>query len=101
MVNFRPPGIFMTSNLVAKTSFIIIWGPILRAVLKNRGSANQSKMDHFEKFSTISCTKCKLKGGQFNEKKMPTLVFWVPYYGPFWTYWGVDCKCPGPSLHLL
>ena len=22
-------------------------------------------------------------------KKMPTLVFWAPYCGPFWTYWGV------------
>ena len=21
-------------------------------------------------------------------KKMPTLVFWAPYCGPFWTYWG-------------
>ena len=21
-------------------------------------------------------------------KKMLTLVFWAPYCGPFWTYWG-------------
>ena len=28
------------------------------------------------------------KGDSFM-KKMPTLVFWAPYCGPFWTYWGV------------
>ncbi len=38
------------------------------AVLKNRESANWLKMDQFENFSSISCTKSKLKGGQFNEK---------------------------------
>ena len=45
-------------------------------------------MGWFENFSTFSHTKSELKGGLFNEK-MPTLVFWAPYCGPFWTYWGV------------
>ena len=63
-----PPGIFMTSNVVAHL-YISIWGPILRAIWKNRGSANQPKMDQIENFSIIYCTKSKLKGGQFNENK--------------------------------
>ena len=25
--------------------------------------------------------------GDSLKKKMPTLVFWAPYCGPFWTYW--------------
>ena len=61
-------------------TIISIWGPILRAILKNRGSANQPEMDQFEIFSTISCTKSKLKGGQFYEKNANS-CFWV-----FWTY---------------
>ncbi len=51
-----------------------IWGPILRAVLKHRESANRPKIDQFENFSSISCTKSKLKGGQFNEKNANSCI---------------------------
>ena len=75
-------------NFYEKYCQFIVWGPKLQALWRNRGSANRPKMDQFENFSIIYCTKSKLKGEQFNEK-MPTLVFWAPYCGPFWTYWGV------------
>ena len=76
----------MTSNVVANL-FHKYLGTILRAVLKNKGSANRPKWTNLKIF-IIYCTKSKLKGGQFIEK-MPTFVFWAPYCGPFWTYLGV------------
>ena len=33
-----------------KIAIIIIWGPILQAVLKNKESANQPKLDQIEIF---------------------------------------------------
>ena len=48
-------------NFYEKNCQFIVWDP-------NRGSANWPKMDKFEKFSIIYCTKLKLKGGQFKEK---------------------------------
>ena len=37
----------------SKIAIIIIWGPILRAVLKYRGSASRPKMDQLKKISII------------------------------------------------
>ena len=54
-----------------------IYGPILRAVLKNRGSADRPTMDRFVNFLTFSHTKPELKGGLFNEKNCQ---LW--YFGP-------------------
>ena len=61
-------------------TILSIWGPILQVVLRNRESANWPKMEQFggmqmeqfEKFSIISYTNLKLKGGQFNGKKYPS-----------------------------
>ena len=43
-------------------------------VLKNRGFANQPKMDNFENFSIIYSSKSKLKGGQFFEKHVNSCI---------------------------
>ena len=72
-----PPLIFMTSSVQLQTSFKSVWGPILRAVLKNRGSANRPKMDQFEIFLIIHCTKSKMKGGLFYEKNANSCI-WGP-----------------------
>ena len=45
-----------------------IWGPILRAVLKNGGSADRPRIGRFEKFSTFFHTKSEFRGGLFYEK---------------------------------
>ena len=42
---------------------ISIWGPILQAVLRNRGSANRPKTDQFE----MSVKNPNLKWVSFNE----------------------------------
>ena len=57
-----------------KNCQFIVWGPKLQAVWRNRGSANRPKMDQFENFSIIYCTKSKLKGGQFNEKNANSCI---------------------------
>ena len=57
-----------------KNCQFIVWSPKLQAVWRNRGSANRPKMDKFENFSTISCSKSKLKGGQFNEKNANSCI---------------------------
>ena len=64
-----------------------IWGHILRAVFKNGGSADRPKMDKFENFQSFIAQNPNWMGDSLM-KKMPTLVFWAPYCGPFWTYWG-------------
>ena len=48
-----------------KIAIIIILGPILRAALKNRGSANWPKIDNIQAYIV---NKSKLKEGQFKEK---------------------------------
>ena len=53
--------------LIEIIAIISIKDVILLAIFKNKGSANWPKMDQVENFSTISCTKSKLKGGQFYE----------------------------------
>ena len=45
-----------------------IKSPKLWAVLTKKGSANQPRMDQFQKCSTISCIKFKLKGSLKNKK---------------------------------
>ena len=50
---------------------------------RNRGSANRPKMDQFENFSIIYCTKSKFKKGQFNEKKCQLLYFGPHIVGRF------------------
>ena len=55
-------------NFYEKNCQFIVWGPKLQAVWRNRGSANRPKMDQFEIFLIIHCTKSKLKGGLFYEK---------------------------------
>lgn len=57
-----------------KNCQFIVWGPKLQAVWRNRGSANRPKMDQFENFSIIYCTKSKLKGGQFYEKNANSCI---------------------------
>ena len=61
-------------NFYEKNCQFIVWGPKLQAVWRNRGSANRPKMDQFENFSIIYCTKSKLKGGQFNEKNANSCI---------------------------
>ena len=51
---------------------LIILGPKLQAVLRNKESANWPKMEQFEKFSTISHSNSK-----FNEK-----ISHYNYFGP-------------------
>ena len=63
-----PPCDIYNQQCSCKPLFMGIWGPILRAVLKNKGSANQPKMDKLKKISIIYFTKSKLKGGQLIEK---------------------------------
>ena len=65
-----------------------IYGPILRAVLKNRGSANWPTMDRFEKFSTYSPTKSKFKGGPFYEKNCQLMYLRPHFAGRFGHIWG-------------
>ena len=79
-----------------KIAIEIIWGSILPAVLKNRWSANISKMDQFEIFWIIYVKNPNWKGVSLVEK-LSTLVFWAPYCGPYWTYWGsVNCRAADP-----
>ena len=52
-----------------------IWGPILWAILKNRGSAIWPKMDKFEKFLTYTIQKTNWKGVSLFKKKLF-------YFGP-------------------
>ena len=61
-------------NFYEKNCQFIVWGPKLQAVRRNRGSANRPKMDQFENFSIIYCTKSKLKGGQFYEKNANSCI---------------------------
>ena len=51
-----------------KIAISCIWGPILRAVLKNGGSADRPRMGRFVIFLTLFHTKSELKGGLFYEK---------------------------------
>jgi hypothetical protein len=62
----------MTGNVVANL-FHKYLGPHIAGVLKNWESANRPKMDQFEIFSTNSCTKSKLKGGQCH------FLYFVPH----------------------
>ena len=62
--------------------------PQIAGRLEKMGSANRPKMDKFENFSTISCSKSKLKGGQFNEKKCQLLYFGPHIVGRFGHIWG-------------
>ena len=61
-------------NFYEKYCQFIVWGPKLQALWRNRGSANRPKMDQFENFSIIYCTKSKLKGEQFNEKNANSCI---------------------------
>ena len=69
-----PPAIFMTKNVVANLHHKYL-GPHFAGHFEKWGSANRPKMDQFENFSIIYCTKSKLKGGQFNENKSQLLYF--------------------------
>ena len=83
--NFKIFELFPTQNpnskgvrFMKKIANSCILGPILRAVLKNGGSANWPRMDRFEKFSTFSYTKSELKGGLFYERNCQLM-----YLGPY------------------
>ena len=76
-----------------------IWGPILRAVLKNQGSANRPRMDRFENFQHYQTQNQNLKGSVHFMKKLPTHVFWALQCRSFWKNGGVSQSAHiGPSL---
>ena len=73
--NFKIFELFSSQNpnskgvrFMKKIANSCIWGPILRAVLKNGGSADRPRMGRFENFLTLFHTKSELKGGLFYEK---------------------------------
>ena len=75
-------------NFYEKNCQFIVWGPKLQAVWRYRGSANRPKMDQFEIFFIIHCTKSKMKGGLFYEKKCQ-LMYLRPYFAGRLQKWGV------------
>ena len=80
-------------HFIKKNANSCIWGPILRAVLKNGGSANRPRMDRFENFSTFSYTKSELKGGLFYERNCQ-LMYLGPYNAGRFRQMGVSANRP-------
>ena len=68
-------------NFYEKHCQFIVWGPKLQAVWRKRGSANRPKMDQFENFSIIYCTKSKFKWGPCYKKKSQLMYLGAHFGG--------------------
>ena len=76
-----------------------IWGPILRAVLKNGGSADRPRIDPFENFFNFFSHKIRIKRGSVLWTNLLTHVLTALQCGPFWTNRGVGQSAQtGPIL---
>ena len=85
--------IWKFSNTCTKSKFekianSCIWGPILWAVLKKKGTANWTRMEQFKKLQQFPVQNPNGYGVCFM-KKFPTHVFEAPQCGPFRTNRGV------------
>ena len=58
-INFHFKSKFKGDQFLSKNCQLIVWGPKLQAILRNRGSANLPKLEQFENCSVFYCTKSK------------------------------------------